>query len=129
RGVKVAQTFEGNRATDVVVILDPDARARPEDLRSLPLVSAAGRMVTLSDVADVARTTGRFLISHQGARRVQTVTADAAGDEAGFAAELGRRLAGTRLPAGVYAELGGTAAPPRGAERRALPHKHPGGGG
>jgi len=122
RGVKVAQTFEGNRATDVVVILDPDARARPEDLRSLPLVSAAGRMVTLSDVADVARTTGRFLISHQGARRVQTVTADAAGDEAGFAAELGRRLAGTRLPAGVYAELGGTAAAQRDAQRELLLH-------
>jgi Cu/Ag efflux pump CusA len=79
-------------------------------------------MVTLSDVADVARTTGRFLISHQGARRVQTVTADAAGDEAGFAAELGRRLAGTRLPAGVYAELGGTAAAQRDAQRELLLH-------
>ncbi len=122
RGVKVTQTFEGNRATDVVVILDPDARARPEDLRSLPLMSAAGRMVTLSDVAAVARTTGRFLISHQGARRVQTVTADAGGDEAGFAAELGRRLAATRLPAGVYAELGGTAAAQRDAQRELLLH-------
>ncbi len=122
RGVKVAQTFEGNRATDVVVILEPEARARPEDLRGLPVMTAAGRMVTLSDVADVARTTGRFMISHQGARRVQTVTADARGDEAGFAAGLQQRLSATRLPVGVYAELGGTAAAQRDAQRELLLH-------
>jgi len=123
RGVKVAQTFEGNRATDVVVILEPEARARPEDLRSLPIMSAAGRMVTLSQVADVARTTGRFLIAHQGARRVQTVTANVTGgDVGGFARELGRRLAATRLPAGVYAELGGTAAAQRQAQRELMLH-------
>jgi CzcA family heavy metal efflux pump len=122
RGVKVAQTFEGNRATDVVVIVEPEARARPEDLRSLPVMTAAGRMVTLSDVADVARTTGRFMISHQGARRVQTVTADARGDEAGFAAGLEQRLSATRLPVGVYAEVGGTAAAQRDAQRELLLH-------
>ena len=123
QGAKVAQTFQGNRATDVVVILEPEARTRPEDLRSLPIMSAGGRMVTLSQVADVARTTGRFLISHQGARRVQTVTANVAGgDVAGFARELGRRLAATRLPAGVYAELGGTAAAQRQAQRELMLH-------
>jgi len=123
RGVKVAQTFEGNRATDVVVILEPEARARPEDLRGLPIVSAAGRLVTLAQVADVARTTGRFLISHQGARRVQTVTADVAGEDvAGFADDLAARLGATRLPAGVYTELGGTAAAQRDAQRELLLH-------
>jgi CzcA family heavy metal efflux pump len=123
RGAKVAQTFEGNRATDVVVILEPEARARPEDLRGLPIVSAAGRMVTLAQVADVARTTGRFMISHQGARRVQTVTANVAGgDVAGFADDVATRLAARRLPAGVYAELGGTAAAQRDAQRELLLH-------
>jgi Cu/Ag efflux pump CusA len=123
RGVKVAQTFDGNRATDVVVILEPEARARPEDLRGLPIVSAAGRLVTLAQVADVARTTGRFLISHQGARRVQTVTADVAGEDvAGFADDLAARLGATHLPAGVYTELGGTAAAQRDAQRELLLH-------
>lgn len=122
RGVKVAQTFQDNRATDVVVVLEPEARARPEDLRGLPIMTAAGRMVTLSDVADIARTTGRFMISHQGARRVQTVTADARGDEAGFATELQQRLAVTPLPFGVYAELGGTAQAQRDAQRELLLH-------
>jgi Cu/Ag efflux pump CusA len=85
-------------------------------------MTAAGRMVTLSDVADVARTTGRFMISHQGARRVQTVTGDARGDEAGFAAGLEQRLSAARLPVGVYAEVGGTAAAQRDAQRELLLH-------
>ncbi len=122
RGVRVAQTFEGNRSTDVVVVLEPAARARPEDLRGLPVMSSGGRLVTLEQVADVARTTGRYLISHQGARRLVTVTANVTGgDVAGVARELERRLR-TRghLPAGVYAELGGTATAEREARRELL---------
>jgi Cu/Ag efflux pump CusA len=121
RGVKVGQTFEGNRSTDVVVILEAEARAQPEALGSLPIVSTGGRMVSLSQVADVARTTGRYLVSHQGARRVQTVTANVrGGDVAGFAQALERRLAVTRLPSGVYPELGGTATAQRQAQRELL---------
>jgi CzcA family heavy metal efflux pump len=123
RGVKVAETFEGNRSTDVVVLVDSSARARPEDLRSLPVLSSSGRLVSLADVADVARTTGRYLISHQGARRVQTVTANASGEDiGGFARQVERRVAGTVLPAGVYAEVGGSATAQRGAQRELLVH-------
>jgi Cu/Ag efflux pump CusA len=121
RGVKVGQTFEGNRSTDVVVVLEPEARSQPEALAGLPIVSASGRMVSLSQVADVARTTGRYLVSHQGARRVQTVTANVrGGDVGGFAETLERRLAGTTLPSGIYAELGGTATVQREARRELL---------
>jgi CzcA family heavy metal efflux pump len=121
RGVTVAQTFEGNRATDVVVLMDSTARARPEDLRALPVRATTGRMVSLMDVADVARTTGRFLISHQGARRVQTVTANTSGEDvAGFADQVRQHLARTPLPAGLYAELGGSATAQREAQRELL---------
>jgi len=121
RGVKVGQTFEGNRSTDVVVILEPEARGQPEALRNLPVVSEGGRMLSLAQVADVSRTTGRFLISHQAARRVQTATANVTGgDVAGFAEALERKLASTRLPAGVYSELGGTATARREAQRELL---------
>ncbi|HET7600815.1 MAG TPA: efflux RND transporter permease subunit [Gemmatimonadales bacterium] len=121
KGVKAADTFEGNRSTDVVVQLDSAAVARPEDLRTLPIFSSHGRLVSLADVADVSRTTGRFMISHQGARRVQTVTANAAGEDvAGFADGVEGRLAATPLPAGVYAELGGSATAQRAAQRELL---------
>ncbi len=124
RGTRVAQTFEGNRATDVVVLLAPEARRRPEDLRRLPLRSPDGRLVSLGMVADVHRSSGRYMISHQGARRVQTVTANTAGrDVADFADELAKRLhVPGLLPVSVYAELAGTAEAQRSAQRELLLH-------
>jgi CzcA family heavy metal efflux pump len=121
RGTVVAQTFEGNRATDVVVTLIPERRTRPEDLRSLPVTSAGGRQVDLGQVADVARTTGRFMIAHVGARRVQTVTANVRErDVEGVTRDLEARLPSAGLPAGVYAEVGGAGAAQRQARRELL---------
>jgi Cu/Ag efflux pump CusA len=123
RGTRVGQTFEGNRATDVVVLLDSAARARPEDLRDLPIATGAGRMVSLREIASVARTSGRYQIAHQGARRVQTVTSNVAGrDVAQFSRDLSSRLSREVLPGGVYAEVGGTATAERTAERELLLH-------
>ncbi len=122
RGTVVAQTFEGSRATDVVVTLVPEWRTRPEELRSLPLTSAGGRQVELGQVADVARTTGRFMIAHVGARRVQTVTANVRGrDVEAVTRDLEARLGpAAGLPGGVYAEVGGTGTAQRQARRELL---------
>jgi CzcA family heavy metal efflux pump len=121
RGTVVAQVFEGNRATDVVVTLQPDRRTRPEDLRALPVTSSSGRQVELGQIADVARTTGRFLITHVGARRVQTVTGNVRGrDVQGVTRDLERRLESTGLPGGVYVEVGGAGAAQREARRELL---------
>ncbi|MFN8650841.1 MAG: efflux RND transporter permease subunit [Gemmatimonadales bacterium] len=124
QGVRAGQTFEGNRATDVVVALAPEARARPEDLGQLPLWSADGRLTTLGRVADVHRTRGRFLIAHQNARRVQTVTANTSGRSVvDYAAALEARLrAPGTLPPGVHVELAGTATAQREATRELLLH-------
>ncbi len=121
RGVTVAQVFEGSRSTGVVVTLLPERRSRPEDLRALPLVSEAGRLVELHHVADVARTTGRSLIMHVGTRRVQTVTANVSGgDTEGVTRGIEHRLAGADLPAGIYAEIGGTGTAQREARHELL---------
>jgi CzcA family heavy metal efflux pump len=119
RGTRVAQVFEGNRATDVVVTLLPGRRERPEDLRGLPVTSASGRQVELGQVADVARTTGRFMIAHVGARRVQTVTANVRGaDVDGVTRAIEARLGPSAgLPAGVYTEVGGSGTAQRQARR------------
>jgi Cu/Ag efflux pump CusA len=105
-----------------VVTVPPEDRARPEDLRALPVFTAGGRLVELGEAADVARTSGRSLIMHVGARRVQTVTANLAGTDAeGVMRALESRLAhSVRLPAGVYTELGGTGAAQREARRELL---------
>ena len=121
RGVTVAHLVEGSRSTDVVVTVRPERRARPEDLRDLPVVSVTGRLVALHQVADVARTTGRSLIMHVGTRRVQTVSANlSGGDSEGITRRIERRLATSRLPAGIYAEVGGTATAQREARRELL---------
>jgi Cu/Ag efflux pump CusA len=121
RGITVAQVFQGNRSTDLVVTVTPEHRSRPEDLRGLPLISAGGRLVRLDAVADVARTTGRSVIMHVGARRVQTVTANLAGTDAeAVTRRLENRLASARLPEGIYTELGGTGTAQREARRELL---------
>lgn len=121
RGVTVAQLFEGNRSTDVVITLLPERRSRPEDLEALPLVSESGRLIELREVADLARTTGRSLIMHVGTRRVQTVTANVSGgDTERITRAVEQRLARGGLPAGMYAEIGGTGTAQREARRELL---------
>ena len=124
QGARAGQTFEGNRATDVVVLLAPDARTRPEDLGRLPLRSADGRMVTLGEVAQVSRTSGRYMIAHQNARRLKTVTANTAGRPVvDYSRELEQRVrVPGLLPPGVHVELAGTASAQREAQRELLLH-------
>ena len=121
-GATVAQVFEGNRSTDVVVRLDPRDLTRPEDLGDIPLIGTGGRLVTLAQVADIARRSGRYVVAHEGSRRVQIVTTDVRGrDVASFTQDLEQRLrATTLLPRGVYAEIGGTARAQRTAQRELL---------
>ena len=123
-GTVVAQVYDGNRSTDVVVVMDPAHRTRPEDLGAIPLTGSASvgaRVVTLAQVADIVRTEGRYSVGHEGARRLQTVTADVAGrDVTSYTGELERRIAGLRLPRGVYADVGGAAAAQAATQRELL---------
>ena len=121
-GTPAAQVFEGNRAIDVVVIMNPRAVQRAEDLAAIPLTGTSGRIVRLDQVADIARTSGRYVVAHEGARRVQTVTMNVAGgDVAAFSASIEKAIASSiQLPRNVYAQVGGTAAAQRTAQRELL---------
>jgi CzcA family heavy metal efflux pump len=119
-GATVAQVYDGNRSTDVVVVLSPDERTRPDDLAGIP-ISGTARMVTLGQVATIARTEGRYAVAHEGARRLQTVSADVSGrDVDSFTREVGAHLAALRLPRGVYFEITGAAAARAQAERELI---------
>ena len=120
-GTTVGAVFEGNRVTDVVVRLNPAQLTRPEDLADVPLNGSDGRIVRLGQVAAIARTSGRYAIGHEGARRVVLVTSDVAGgDVTSFTNSLSRRLARVRWPRGVYLEVAGTAAAAKLAQRQLL---------
>lgn len=109
-GESVGRIHEDNRAFGVTVILDASSRQSLTQVADLPLRTPDGLFVKLSQVADVFATSGRYQVLHQGARRVQTITANVAGRDVGaFVADAQSRLAKMSLPAESYLEFAGEA--------------------
>jgi CzcA family heavy metal efflux pump len=105
----VGQVYEGSRVFDVSVILDPSSRKTMVDVGVLPLRNPAGTYVYLRQLADIYETSGRYVVLHQGARRVQAVTSNVTGrDLNSFVSEARRQiLSAVALPAGTYIEFSG----------------------
>ena len=124
QGTVVAQVYRENQVADVAVTLDAQSRNVPENVGALLLDNAAGQHIPLSQVAEVYRTSGRFSILHEGARRRQTITANPAGrDVQSFVAEARTTIAQkVKLPAGMYVEYAGAAETQAAATRELLLH-------
>ncbi len=124
QGDVVAQTYEGEKVFEVVVILDPSARQQPEAIGDLLISNAQGGQMSLKQLADVFLTTGRYAILHDGARRRQTITCNPAGrDVASFVADAQKQIAAqVKFPAGVYAEFSGAAQEQKQAQAELLLH-------
>jgi CzcA family heavy metal efflux pump len=124
QGSVVAQSYQGNRVSDVAVILAEEHRRDPESIGSLEVRSPQGLRMRLNDLADVYPTAGRHSILHEGARRRQTITCNPEGvDVATFVNEL-KKAAATKIsfPPGVYAEFGGAAEAKEKAQRQLFLH-------
>jgi Cu/Ag efflux pump CusA len=107
----VGQTYEGNRVFDVSVVLAASSRPQIAEIGALPLRSPDGNFVSLSQLADIQESSGRYVVLHQGARRVQTITCNVRGRAVdSFVQEAQKRVSGIALPAGTYVEFSGTAA-------------------
>ena len=78
----------------------------------------------LKQLADFFLPTGRVTISHDGARRRQTVTCNPKNrDVASFVAEAQKQIAASvKFPAGVYAEFSGAAQQQKNAQAELLLH-------
>jgi CzcA family heavy metal efflux pump len=124
QGTVVAQSYEGNRISDVAVILDERSRKDPEAVGSLLLRSAQGLRVPLRELADIYPTTGRHSILHDGARRRQTITCNPTGrDVSSFVAEAKEQIAAkVKLPSGVYTVFTGEAEARTKAQQQLLLH-------
>ena len=124
QGSVVAQSYQGNRVSDVAVILSEEHRRDPEAIGVLELRSATGLRMRLSDLAEIYPTSGRHTILHDGARRRQTVTCNPEGvDVATFVAEAKKAVAAkVKFPAGVYAEFSGAAEAAAAARNQLLLH-------
>jgi len=122
-GAIVAQLYDGNRVFDVSVILDPALRRHPSQVAALPLLNPEGKTIRLGEVAEITQSIGRFLILHDGAQRLQSITAHPKGDVAAFVAEAKQRVAAqVSLPRGVYALFAGDAESRAQAQRELILH-------
>jgi len=110
-GTQAAQIFRGNQVIDLVVVLDPAHRNRLNEVATLTLRNPEGRLVRLSDIADIQVISGRYKILHDAGRRIQTVTAGVAGrDIEQFERDARTRIASAAaLSPGNYAVFSGTA--------------------
>jgi CzcA family heavy metal efflux pump len=123
QGDTVGRVFQGNQVYDVVAWLAPGERNNVADVSSLPLRTPDGNYVSLGQVARVHAGSGRYMIYHEGGRRVQPVTCDVTGRSvAGFVAAARSRMAQLHLPAGVYVEFVSTATAAAQARRDLLVH-------
>lgn len=122
QGSVAGQIYEGNRVFDVDVILDPLLRRTSSTLGGLLVENAGGLGVPLSQLADIYPATGRAMISHEGARRRQTVTCDTEGrDVASVVADIKKKVAAeVRLPRGAYIVYSGAAEQQAQAQRELL---------
>jgi CzcA family heavy metal efflux pump len=124
QGTTAGQVYEGNQVYNVAVILDANSRDNITQIAALPVKSPGGAHLPLGRLASIYQTTGRYVVLHQGAQRVQTITCNVGGrDVNSFLAEAKRRLgAEIKLPAATYLEFGGTAASQTRARRDLLIH-------
>jgi len=109
-GVPVTQVYQDNSVVGVSVVLEPESHGIPHVGR-LPLINSEGRVIRLSEVASITQGNGRSKILHEGARRIQTVTANVDDrDVEDFADEVKRRIASeVSLSPGNYLAFTGEA--------------------
>jgi CzcA family heavy metal efflux pump len=122
-GDVVAETYQGDRTFGVSVILNPSKRQSVTDIGDLPLRGPDGNYVRLREVADIYEGSGRYIIQHEGARRLETVTCDLTGiGMSEFITQAQRRLAHIRLPPGTYLAFAGQAQEQKRTTNQLLVH-------
>jgi len=124
RGVTVGQIYEGNRVFDATVILPTQDRTSIAEINALPLRSPSGNYVTLGQVAAVYETSGRYIVLHEGARRVQTITCNVSGVAADTFVQKAKKqiLSHVHFAPGDYIDFTGTAAAQAQSTRDLLVH-------
>ncbi|NOQ14867.1 MAG: AcrB/AcrD/AcrF family protein [Methyloprofundus sp.] len=92
-GHVVGKHLHGNRSYNIAVALKPEWRNQPDLLNQLPIRTLSGKLITLSDIADIKHNQGRYNILHQNAQRRQSITCNVAGrDIASFMQELKQQV-------------------------------------
>ncbi len=109
-GTEVAQMYEGSQVIPVVVT-GSQIGGDIGRLGELPLVTVAGSILRLSDVADVFPSSGRASIKHEGGRRRQVITCNTQGRSVADVVADARKSIGEKvtLPRGMQIAYTGAA--------------------
>jgi len=118
------KNIQGNRLYNVAVALAPELRQQPEAIANLPIRTKDGRLINLSQVADIRHSEGRYNILHQGAQRKQTITCNVLDrDMDSFMQELKHKVfAEIPFSANSYPEFTGAAVEQTKAKEDLLLH-------
>ncbi len=116
--------IQGNRLYKVAVALSPELRKQPDAIANLPIRTLDGKLITLSQVADIRHAEGRYNILHQGAQRKQTITSNVVDrDMNAFMQELKSRVfKEISFSANSYPEFTGAAVEQAKAKQNLLLH-------
>lgn len=108
-GSVAGQVFEGIRRFDIFVRLQESQRTHIDQVRDLPIRTAKGALVPLSQIADVEVFTGPKQISRNKASRRTYVQLNVRGRDMGsVVSEIQQKVSEqVELPAGYFTEYGG----------------------
>ena len=108
-GRSVGTVLEGQRRFDLQVRFAPERRADVEALKNLKVQDPTGRMIPLSQLADLIVEDGPAQISRENIHRKINIEANVRGRDLGsFVADVQRAMAEkVKLPPGYYVEYGG----------------------
>jgi CzcA family heavy metal efflux pump len=123
-GQQVGDIYQGNRVFAVSVILPPAFRNRVDPIAALPIKNPEGIYIPLGELASVYQKSGRYNILHDGARRVQTITLNVAGNDTdAFVRKAQTQIAANvHLAPGDYVQFTGTAEAQAQSRRDLLVH-------
>ena len=101
---------QGTTGWDINVILNPDERARVEQVGQIPIVTPRGQTIQLGQIANVSTATGPTQVNRRDRQRSVYVTADLQGRVAGdVAKDIQTGLDKISVPNGYKISQGGDA--------------------
>jgi cobalt-zinc-cadmium resistance protein CzcA len=108
-GRAVGEVLEGQRRFDIQVRFTPESRSDIEKIRMLKVADPQGRMIPLSQLADIVVEEGPAQITRENYHRRIAVEANVRGtDLASFVADVQQAVGSqATLPPGYYVEYGG----------------------
>ena len=109
-GSEAGLIYQGDRRFGLIVRFDENIRANLEKLGDIPLVTANGEYVPLSEVAELAFSSVPSQISRENRKRRVVVTANVRERDLGSFVQEAKKIIAQQvdLPAGYWLDYGGT---------------------